>query len=472
MTLKTCAVLFLTLILSACATSGGRRQVVHIHTNSPGAKIYQDDQLLGQAPLLTEVPRKSSLLLTASNDKSKTQENLDGHYRWGRSFAGNLGFLSWAPVGWATDLLTGAAWNYPEDVYVNFPDAQIGNYKPPAVAAVAPLLATHPNIADEVGRLISADLATKETSMTVLSYNQSLPTFNDFGLDNDGQGNKADLYDSAYRLKASKIYLGTVDISSDPQKVLVKGQLQDILNPEDTKPMDFSFDKSLTPSIYEVGWADRNSELISLLPNSIFIIPASGQTSLTIDNQNVTADEVSSDGFVEKTTQYLTAISLKNFLPPSKRKEWRYHFRLTPSLSFSYAREEFNDISSLRGVQFKRFHTDVGWGPSFNYGNNRFNLYFNIFPTVGYDTVSTEWQGQDYREDNLGVTVGIELGFMMFIKERWSIQLFSRSASVPEGMWSDIISDVTKTPTKVDSASFIGGGIAVGYTFPNKDLPF
>lgn len=472
MKFRICAALTLSLILSACATSGGRRQIIHVHTNSPGAKVYQDGELLGQAPLLAEIPRKSSLQLTAENGKSKTEAELDGQYRWGRSFAGNLGFLSWAPIGWATDLLTGAAWEYADDVTLDFPASQQGRYQPPVLIAVAPPLAAHPNIADEVGRLISADLSGKQTWATVLSYNQSLPVFNDHDMDNDGQGDKADRYEAAYRLKASKIYLGTVDISSDPQKVLVKGELQDVLNPADSKSMDFAFDKSLTPSIYDVGWADRNSEVVNLLPNSIFIIPASGRTSLTINEQNVQAEEVSSEGFIEKTTQYLAAISLKNFLPPSKRQEWRYHFRLTPSLSFSYAREQFNEIPSLKDVQFKRFHTDVGWGPSFNYGNNRYNLYLNIFPTLAYDTISTEWQGRGYREDSLGVTVGLELGAMIFIKERWSVQIFSRSASVPEGMWSNIISDVTNTPTTVDSASFVAAGIALGYTFPNKDLPF
>ncbi|QLY25781.1 hypothetical protein [Bdellovibrio sp. KM01] len=472
MKFRICAALTLSLILSACATSGGRRQIIQIRSNSPGAKVFLDDQLLGQAPLLAEIPRKSSLQLNAVDGKSKASTELDGHYRWGRSFAGNLGFLSWAPVGWATDLLTGAAWEYQDDVNLDFSESQQGNYQPAVFIAIAPPIATHPNIADEVGRLISADLSTKQTSTTVLPYNQTLSVFNDHDMDNDDQGVKSDRYEAAYHLKASKIYLGTVDISSDSQNVLVKGQLQDVLNPAESKSMDFAFDKSLTPSIYEVGWTDRSSEVISLLPNSIFIIPASGRTSLTINEQNVSAEEVSSEGFVEKTTQYLAAISLKNFLPPSKRKEWRYHFRLTPSLSFSYAREQFNDIPALKDVQFKRFHTDAGWGPSFNYGNNRYNLYLNIFPTVGYDSITTEKQGRDYREDSLGVTVGLEVGAMLFFKERWSIQVFSRSATVPEGMWSNIISDVTNTPTTVDSAAFVAAGFALGYTFPNKDLPF
>jgi hypothetical protein len=471
-TLKTGAAIILTLIISACASSGGRRQVVKINSTPPGVKVFHDEELLGQTPFLTELPRKSSTEIFATDDNSKKQYTINGKYRWGRSFAGNLGFISLAPYGWLTDLITGAAWEYQEEIFLDLPPTKATGYLAPTTIAVAPPLSSHPNISDEVGGLISSDLSAGQAPGTVLSYNQTLPVFNDHSIDNDDHGGKTDLYETAYKTKATKVYFGSIDTLSNSDKVLVTGELRDVFNPELSKKMDFAFDKSLTPSLYDVGWAERRSEFLTLMPNSIFVIPTSSSTSLTINDQEVTADEVPANGFFEQTSRLLSAISLKNFLPPSKRPEWRYHFRLTPNLSFSYAREQFDEIPALDGVQFERFHTDIGWGPSFNYGNNRFNLYFNIFPTLGYDTVSTEWQGQSYREDNLGVTLGVELGFMMFIKERWSIQIFSRSASIPPGMWSEIISDVTKTSTDVDSASFIGGGIAVGYTFPNKDLPF
>ena len=445
---------------------------MRINSETPGADVYVKNELVGETPLLIRVPRDRHLWVILKGQDQEDAFELNGEYRTGRAFWGNFAFLTLAPIGMGVDLLTGASWKYHESYLFPFSFSRTAKAnQAPKTLAVAPLLSDHPNISDEVGALVSTALKKKFSEVKVMPYSESLNTFNDYNMDFDSPGDESDHIESAYELKAESFYFGEIDTSSKSDKVIVRGHLKNIVQDTPDKEMNFEFDSKNISSVDEVGWKHRHSDLISWLPNSVFLDFSNSSTQLQIDNKTVQASSSGLDGALGKVADYLSAISFKNFKLPSKRPEWRFHLRFSPTASLSYAREKFND-PALSDIQFERFHADAGWGPSLNYGNNKMNFYFNLYPLLGYDVITSKDAVKNYREEAVGLNLGAEMGYIYFFREHWALRLFSRSANVNSTLWQNIIQDITKTTAQVQTASLQTSGISIGYVFSNKDLPF
>lgn len=384
--------------------------------------------------------------------------------------------MSLAPVGWGIDFLTGTAWNYQ-------PEYQVSGFKgaPPKVMnqgsdaiAIAPPLSQHPNISDDVGTQLGFLFQDKFKGLPVRvePYQKTLSTFNDYDWDFDYQGTEPDRYEIYSKLKVNKVFYSSLDTTSDPQSVIVRGKLRDILHPEVDTDVEFRLNKHSIQSVHELGWSSRKSEIISWLPNSVYLDMSTSNTALHIDDREYSTSPSTSDDFIGQASKYLSAISLRHVTPPSRRPVWRYQFHLVPTASFSYATESFENFSPLEGITFERIHTDIGWGPSFNYGNNKFNFFFNIIPIVTYDYVTANVNQRDYREQNFGAGLAAETGIMFFFTNSWNLKFFSRSATSNIESWKRIIHDIAGPQYQITSASFVTAGLAVGYIFSNKDLPF
>lgn len=463
------------LILSACASIGDHDQGILIRSTPSGASVYHGDKFLGTTPLLSRIQRQHESYLDLKLGNEQKQLELKSKYRWGRSFGGNFALMSLAPLGWGIDFLTGSAWNYDPDYQVGFKDSQAKTVKNGSDAiAIAPPLSQHPNISDDVGTQLSQLFQDKFKGLpvSVEPYPKTLETFNDYDWDFDYQGTEADRYEVYSKLKVNKVFYSSLDTTSDPEHVIVRGKLRDILHPEVDADLEFLLNKTPLSSVHELGWSSRKSDIISWLPNSIYLDGSSSSTTLRIDDQNVSASTSNSNDFIGQVSKYLSAISFRHVTPPSRRPVWRYQFHLVPTASFSYATENFREFQPLHDVTFERIHSDIGWGPSLNYGNNKWNLFFNMIPIVTYDYISANANQRDYREQSFGAGLAAETGVMYFFKNTWNMKLFSRSATVNIDSWKRIIHDIAGSQHRIDSAGFITAGLSLGYTFPNKDLPF
>jgi len=464
------------LLFTACASVGDLDQAILVRSAPSGAEVTHDGKVLGHTPLLTRIPRQHSNELTLKLNDEEVKHPLKTRYRWGRSFGGNWALLSFAPVGWITDFVTGAAWNYrPEFTVEGFKSTSPGLKGPDSAIAIAPPLSVHPNISDEVGNQLTPKLREylkSENAPHVLSYESTLNIFNDYAWDYDNAGSRSESYEVYSKTGANKIFFSKIDTASDPNNVLVQGEVRDILDPSTNRKINLTVDKALVPAIHDVGWSTRKENIVTLLPNSVYLDFSTSRTKLEINEEEVNASPRDTDGLLGQVYRYLSAVSFRNVTPPSKRPEWRYQFHLSPSASFSYAKEEFENYAPLANIDFQRTHIDIGWGPNFNYGNNHWNLFFNIFPLVNYDSVSATHNGKDYRAEDYGLKLGIELGVTYFFTQRFSLKFASRAANINTEMWESVIYDITGNETKIESASFATTGLSIGYTFPNKDLPF
>ncbi|MCB0384363.1 MAG: PEGA domain-containing protein, partial [Bdellovibrionales bacterium] len=102
---------FSVLFLTGCAslTHNGRNQVVVVDSRPSGAEVVYQGKVVGLTPALVEVERGKKVEVEVRHQEAGSKTlRLKADYRWGRSFAGNLVWLSLAPVGWFVDLIKGS----------------------------------------------------------------------------------------------------------------------------------------------------------------------------------------------------------------------------------------------------------------------------------------------------------------------------------------------------------------------------
>lgn len=98
------------LTLAGCATlKDSASQSVPFVSTPEGATILRDGVSVAQTPAYVEVSRRAPRGMALATRTGPRDVELKRHYRWGASFWSNLIFLWGAPVGWAVDLISGAA---------------------------------------------------------------------------------------------------------------------------------------------------------------------------------------------------------------------------------------------------------------------------------------------------------------------------------------------------------------------------
>ncbi|MBX9769693.1 MAG: hypothetical protein K2X47_20615, partial [Bdellovibrionales bacterium] len=109
-----CLPLALAVLISGCATFQGHKQRVKVVSTPPGAQIRSGEGVLGVTPQFVELKRgkKKKIWIQWGENLELPAQDLKTTYRWRESFFANLIFLSYAPVGWAVDYLSGTAWEY------------------------------------------------------------------------------------------------------------------------------------------------------------------------------------------------------------------------------------------------------------------------------------------------------------------------------------------------------------------------
>ncbi len=468
-------------LLGGCATWDAPGEFTVIRSEPPNAQIRENGKFLGVTPSIIYVPRGyESRKYTLSLGGDTQELEIKRHYKWGKSFGRNFIFMSLAPVGWLTDLISQAAWRPDPGGSVTFKarEEKDNSKKIPkkgAVIAIAPPRSTHPDISDVMAAYIEKEMQKKYPQYSFLSYHSTVSTFADFSVDYDDDPRNEDLPNLYGRLGTNKIVISNLEIEHDKVRALIN--VKDFLDPASDFSTEIALPKESAEIVKKHDWVGVKPKYFYWLPNSVFLDFGESATSLTTitgtQEEIIRASSYHSDDFIGQVSRLVSTIGIRRIILPSQRDEWRYRFRLVPTASFSYAKETFpTGPTPVRQIIFTRTHADVGWGPSFNYENYRWNFYINVLPVLTYDSIATANATHEFEFSDVGVGGGAELGVMYFFKSGWTIRLYSRSANIPIDLWAKLWPEVTGTSQRIASSSFVSSGIAIGYVIPNKDLPF
>lgn len=474
--MKNLSLVLLLFFLSGCATWDVPGDYTIVRSTPSGAQITKDGKVLGTTPAVVFIPRGRKYDVSLRLNDEEKHVPIKKRYKWGKSFGRNFVFLSGAFIGWIVDLANGSAWQAEREVDVSFEGQKSVVQKPKnknevTTVAIAPPHADHPNISDDIGPIVEKEIKDKFPHYKVLSYESTYTKFADLGSNFDDDPRPQD-YPTLYgRLGIQKVVTSNVDTSND--KILVNAKVIDFLAPETNSTHDIDVESEKIEAVKEHGWIKR-PQYYYWLPNAVFFDMGSSATQLTLnDVDTIKASSYYSDDMIGRISQVVSSISIRRVVIPSRRDEWRYRFRMVPTGSFSHAKETFPTAPvAIRNTIFARTHADIGWGPSFNYENQKWDLYFNFLPILTYDLVETSNATTDFSFSETGIGVAAELGFLYFFKNGWTLRFYSRSAGEPSELWGKLFTQVAGVNEEVTAASFVTSGFAIGYVIPNKDLPF
>lgn len=447
-------------LLAGCATVqdfGGHRVLVRVTSDPPGAPILVQGTQEGRTPAYVEVRRASSnsiSLLTADGPKDV---QIDSKYRWSTSFFGNLVFLTYAPIGWIVDLISGAAWD-PEDpptVLVRLTPEEIQAAKAEdrgRMAVIAPPQAATLPVSDAAGEALEEYL--KREQVPIESFRSTLPSFISNGYDFDGRPDEQKLR-SIYRLiGATHVYESTVDQMGDQWRVRATPvEVRSGINGEPVE-VTFKADNSYFETLASLGWWSR------VFPNAIGFEFANEYLAFTerdTHGNEKTYDFSAVDGttFWDNVAQILSSVSLSNIPPRREGSSGRWRLQFVPSFYFS--RKKFRlsgeDLDPSIRVVYQRTLLGGGYGPEVGWQKSRHYIYLNLIPVFTWTEIKWPSGPGERSETATTLTYQSELGYSFQFTDEWSISVFSTTITENESLWRKVL------PSQVQDAQVLRSGM-------------
>ena len=388
-------------------------------------------------------------------------------YRWKQSFFPNLLFLTFAPVGWLVDLVSGAAWEAksppPLKVRLTPADQALAREpKPKDVIAIAPPLTDQINLSDTGGEAIEAKL--KRSNAEVIPYQTSLSTFLANDYDYDGapeQENRAALYHS---LGVNKIYESTVVPEDD--HFILKARERNV----HTGTLHSGFQVRLEPE----GAIDRvytkNVWWSRILPNTLAFDFVDTKIQLERSGKTYDLKNSDSDAWWDVTMRYLSALNITSL--PSRRygRAARWAFSLVPVLRVSRREVIAPDLPLTRPgdsseEKYTRWLLSGGYGGEVGWQVSRHYLYLNAAPVLYWSEISWKTGVQERSVTNHGLQITSEIGYILYFNTNWHARFFTRSQQEDAVGWSEALNERLPNTADATTASLLYSGISIGYRF-------
>lgn len=464
----------LALLSGACATNSGlgREQLIYVESNPPGVRVLQKGRNLGETPGLVRIQRGRTAELVFERGSQEKRVELPGRYRWSESFFANLVFLSYAPIGWITDLVTGAAYENEDPKPVFFGNAsrsrQSSTDLGKAVILIAPPVGESVLASDEAARFWSQELRRRYPGAQILDYRDTLNAFLDRGFDYDAKSASLDRRRQLlYETQADEIFFS--DVTFKGSDLWVKGYFENAKG-EKVAEIDALSVNGEKSEQKLTSWKRELDEWFEIVPNN-FGVEASGandQLRVARDPNEITyvSQQISDRTTIGSVFSSLEGISIGRLQVPRLDQSWRFKFSFTSAARFSYRHFYFPEFSELALVDFRYFRVGAGIGPELGWSNYRSYFYLKMIPLISYHQIS--WNqpggGREVREVT-PLETQVELGYIYFYNEKINFRAFSRSVSGSTDLWNGISQRINPMAPKITSPSEVIAGLAFGYNF-------
>ncbi len=452
------------LALAGCASidSSDYRQTVLVTTSPPGAVIYDHRGVkLGVSPAYVRVRRRHHpQIIVEMPGQSSKRVDLKSHYRWGDSFSSNFIILTYAPIGWLVDWLTGTAWKMDDPPDLKF--AGKGTERVPVIA-IAPPESYDRDASEAIGEVLEYRLRSDRGN--VLDYDKTAPLFDYYS---SGQGlseKKTQRYNLFYELKADRVLTSTAVASEDGYEV--KSELKNVYTGKtesssrwEVTPADASLKDNMSAHKYYLNY-------FHLLPNTVFLNFSAFSTALSVDGASYRGKSTRGNGFSDRALDYLSAISVGHLERPRSnvRGHWKYEF--VPTMIVSQRKIEFPDYSLLRNVSFERWYVSGGYGIEVGHLSYVGYFYLDLIPMGTWTRLSLRTPAFQESLSRTWLTFMEEIGYTYFFNSHLIGKLYLRSLSEDQALWKNAVRDITGRESDVSGAASSYAGFALGYYFPS-----
>ena len=459
-------------ILGGCASmrQHATETAIVVRTEPPGASILVKGKVVATTPAYIALDRshKSEFsLLTANGIQTVPVKT---HYRWLQSFAANLIFYVFAPIGWTIDTISGTAWELESPpvlpVQLAVEDARrAAQPKPPKVVAIAPPLADQIALSDVGGRAIQSVLDSRKKNYRVLPFEKTLQTFLNAGYDYDGAPQDNDRNWLYYSLGVSSVFESTIETEGDHLRL--RSQERDLNSETISKSFDLSFDpEGDFGRIYTKNvWWSR------LLPDTAAIDFVSSQIRVTNGDKTYDLAPSSQEDWLATSSRYLGALNITSLPPRRYGRAARFTFTLVPVVRVSRKQVTADDLPGENAADesdqtFTRWLVTAGYGPEFGWQVSRHYLYVNIIPVFYWSQIAWKVGDQKHSVTNTAAQASVELGYIFYLSQHWNLRLFTRTQNEDASGWSEALSNrLPGGATATTSVSLNVSGLSVGYRF-------
>jgi hypothetical protein len=452
-------------LFTGCAlmTGHGRRQVLLVRSDPPGATIITREGVQGVTPKYILISRDqiSSLKLEDPSGRQEKTYPLSGRYRWQDSFVPNLIFLSYAPVGWLVDLLTKSAWQLQDPPVIELKPWPAPKEKTERVIAIAPPRADSLYLADQVAANLENHARRRYPNDTILPYKETVRYFSKNSYDFDSRPDPDGWRELHYSLKATHLLESRV--TDEHLSFKVETALWDVYSRAeiDREDLDMKLDDDSTVT----AGRKKLGRFFNLIPNTVRVDFSNRVSELEVDGEKYEAEYESSDSFMEKSYKYLGAIGFSYMARPRPESGGTWKFSFVPLVSGSYRRMRFSGIPLVEDHTFTRWDFVAGVGPELGYQVGNSYTYVNYIPTVGWTHMTWQDDNGDHRLTRYPFSGAVEGGYTYFLSDHIVLRAFARSFTEDEELWREVISEVQGAEPQVNSARNVLTGLSIGYHF-------
>jgi hypothetical protein len=458
----------LAMLLSGCASMSGEGsyQTTLIRTNPPGASIFVDGRRVGQTPEFVDVRRSHRPVIQIDTEKGREDFELPTKYRWSQSFARNLIFLIYAPVGWVIDLATGTAWDIraATTIPVRLSKNDLSHPKverqPPEIA-IAPPRSSSIVMSDTAGRALEERLLEtySGSSRRVRPYDQTLGTFLESGYEyrTMSEGARQRLLRD---LKADYIVESTA-VPNEDRSWNIQSEIREVTSGAVTAGPTLKLNREEN----EHAWLSR------LMPNTLAVDFANESMHIQVAGASYALVPVNGEEWWAAGIRYFGAINVLSL--PDRRREFgsRWELGAVPSLRFS---RRLLKVSGLvangsdfieKDPQFARSSVSGGYGLEAGYLFGRHYLYMDFIPVFNWSEISWRQNMTDKTATRTSLSAQIEFGYTCVFDSNWFFRLFTKSQADNLEIWKDALTARLGDGYAPSETTGVISGLSIGYRF-------
>lgn len=464
------------MLVSGCATFQGHKQRVKVVSDPPGAQIRTEDGPIGVTPQFVDIrrSRKKKVWIQWKGDELPPQ-NLKPTYRWRESFFANLVFLSYAPVGWVLDYVTGTAWEYePKLTFKGPPGAKpFQDSQGEIRIAIAPPKAEQSLLSDELGSWMERTIQARYPDARVVPFFQSLTTFNEFDDDHSDTVDSVNRDDLYAELGVHRIVESKVIPRDNGREVSLLTTTTDVFTDQKLDEFKVYIDGSGIDFNKRDPWLRRLGNLASIVPNTITFDTTTPRAQILVDGNVDSVDTARYFSQSQKSDtlwHYISSLGLRSFKSPSHSTRLAFTFRFVPSLAIYYDRFLFRSKQPLPNefgeIRYDWYTLYGGVGPEVGIESSIGHQYLQLIPGFGLNWIHWSQGPNQFNDVKMRFAIETEIGWSFFVTKRLNVRLFGRILSMTGDQWQSAIGNTLGRNVEIRNPQLALSGIALGFYFP------
>ncbi len=454
------------------------KQLIKVSSTPGRTKVYfkgsflglEEGRYLGETPSFMEVKRKF-LSRIGFEKEGYYPKNvwLQKKYRWNDSFFANMVFLVGAPIGWAVDLFTGAAWEYEslQRTFLNPKSEKITEPPLQKVIAIAPPQSESELLSDKMGAKLEKILKQRYPDAKILPYKKTEQIFTNYSYTNLRKPLSLYLTKLEFELKANHIAKSNVRVFENTFKL--DTSLYDVFSESAIDSFANEYPKEKLYKFNQSEILDNVLLYMHFFPNAVSAEGITAPVSLVVTGPGSEKYETDYSG-LNFLTRYFNGVSITNIKSPKLSEHYKFIYRSFPDVAFRYRQEQFTSTGGqndrIGSTSFNWYSLVLGYGIEVGLESPFGYPSLRLVGAFAYDRISWETDGSSL----ISFRPGLEIGYSFYTQNRINLKIFFRSFYYNESIWNDAFSQFSSNDlggTVEGSSTF---GIKVSYYFPEAKI--